>query len=187
MALLRRNYDPAVMQGALDDNIGADLEDVLDTNSNELLEYDEVTSAVNYIRLTNAATTSDPELSTQGDDTNINFQLTPSGTGVVFLGNRGSISTIAAGVVTVNGQRGKIQTGASFLSGSTAVYKFNLVNNKIWPTSVLQLSLANYSAATGFPFVSYYTVGSGSAVIALASGLVASPTSGSVEVHFVVL
>ena len=42
-----------------------------------------------------------------------------------------------------------------------------------------------YGTASGQAKI--YTVGSGSAVIALASGLVASPTSGSVEVHFVVL
>ena len=40
-------------------------------------------AAVNYIQATGAATTSAPELSAQGSDTNINLKLTPKGTGSV--------------------------------------------------------------------------------------------------------
>lgn len=74
MALERRNYDPAIMSGA-SDNYKVDLLDVLDLNQNELLEFDSVASAVNYIRVANAATGSGPTFSAQGGDTNIDLNL----------------------------------------------------------------------------------------------------------------
>lgn len=82
MAIERRNYDPAIMQGA-QENITVDLGDVLDSNENEILEFDAVASAVNYIRLANSATGSGPAISAQGDDTNVALELTSKGTGSV--------------------------------------------------------------------------------------------------------
>jgi|TARA_Y100000310_G_C20699561_1_gene828478 hypothetical protein len=67
MALERRNYDPAIMAGA-SDNYTIDLLDVLDVNENELLEFDSVASAVNHMRLANAATGNPVVLSCEGED-----------------------------------------------------------------------------------------------------------------------
>jgi len=62
-----------------------DLEDILDSSGNELLEFDLVASAVNYVRLANSATGNSPNLSSQGSDANIGLTLTPKGTGSVLI------------------------------------------------------------------------------------------------------
>ena len=66
----------------------------LDINGNsigdgtlELLSFSETASAVNELTITNAATTGAPQLSATGDDTNIDLDLQPKGSGNVILGN----------------------------------------------------------------------------------------------------
>lgn len=84
MAIEQRNYDPAIMYGA-QKNINVDLGDVLDSNQNEILEFDAVASAVNFVRVTNSVTTANPILSGQGDDTNVGLTLSSKGTGDVRI------------------------------------------------------------------------------------------------------
>lgn len=64
-------------------DIALDLGEILDSNGNEILEFDAVASAVNHVRVANAATTSPVVVSAQGDDTNIGIDLDPKGTGAV--------------------------------------------------------------------------------------------------------
>lgn len=66
MPLLKKNYDPATMAGAVD-SITADLQDVLDTSGNEIIEYDEVASATNNIGIRNAATGDNPIIYQTGE------------------------------------------------------------------------------------------------------------------------
>ena len=54
---------------------------VLDTNGNEVLEFGPTGSAVNHVKFINAATGNAPSISAVGDDTNIDLELTPKGTG----------------------------------------------------------------------------------------------------------
>lgn len=49
-------------------------------------------SAVNYLQVTGAVTGTAPTISAQGSDTNIDFAITPKGTGKVKLGAVGSVS-----------------------------------------------------------------------------------------------
>ncbi len=65
---------------------------MLDVNSNaigdgtlELLKFSETGSAVNEITVKNAATGSGPEIQATGDDTNIDLNLIPKGTGGIQL------------------------------------------------------------------------------------------------------
>jgi len=65
---------------------------MLDVNGNaigngteELIKFSETASAVNEVTVTNSATGNAPELSATGDDTNIDFKLTPKGTGKLVL------------------------------------------------------------------------------------------------------
>ena len=95
-------YIPALSQGANID-VAVDLTDILDNNSNEVIEIDGVTSAVNYVRATNAATGNNPELSAQGDDTNVGLTIKSKGT-----------SGITADASSVT-------TGTAFALTSTAV------------------------------------------------------------------
>jgi hypothetical protein len=65
---------------------------MLDVNGNaigdgvlELLKFIETASAVNELTITNSATANAPELSSTGDDTNIDIKITPKGSGNVVL------------------------------------------------------------------------------------------------------
>ena len=58
---------------------------VNDTNGNELMKVTATASAVNELTLANAATGSGPTLSATGDDTDIDINITPKGTGEVNI------------------------------------------------------------------------------------------------------
>ena len=51
----------------------------------ELLRFIETASAVNEVTITNAATGNAPEISSTGDDTNVDIKITPKGSGNVVL------------------------------------------------------------------------------------------------------
>jgi hypothetical protein len=61
----------------------ADLGFIADANGNELLVMDTVTSAVNEIKVANAATGGNPSLAAQGGDTDISLNLVSKGAGTV--------------------------------------------------------------------------------------------------------
>lgn len=64
-------------------NMTVDLGDVLDANENEILEFDAVASAVNFVRIANSATTAAVDISAQGDDTNVGMDVSTKGTGTL--------------------------------------------------------------------------------------------------------
>lgn len=116
MALQQKNFDPAIMAGASHD-VTLDLAEILDLNSNEMLEFDAVTSAVNYIRIANAATGDRVDFSAQGDDSNIGINITPKGTGIL----RFAVATVSwittGGALDVSGLSA---SQAIFVVGTTA-------------------------------------------------------------------
>lgn len=59
---------------------------ILDVNGNELLLFTATASAVNELTYANAATGNAPSFSASGNDTNIDINLAPKGTGVVKAG-----------------------------------------------------------------------------------------------------
>lgn len=67
----------------------AHLTDVLDPSNPtlEIMSFVGVGSAVNELTVTNAATSTNPEISATGDDTNIGVDITTKGTGVVTVGS----------------------------------------------------------------------------------------------------
>ncbi len=182
------DYNPAIKYGAnLDVNV--DLGDIRDANGNEAIEIDAVTSAVNYIRIANAATGGSPTFSAQGDDTNIDVVLTPKGTGVIIVGDSNT-GTIASGSVLINAQRGVITTGALTTAPGTAEI-IHLVNNKIVSGSQIfaivqkvgATSTANVLAVAGA-----WSDIAGSAIIKLINPAAAGTVStGAATINFVVL
>src|SRR6056300_811213 len=56
---------------------------IADANGNELILLQTTTSAVNELKITNAATGNAVQIATSGGDTNIDLKLSPKGTGVV--------------------------------------------------------------------------------------------------------
>ena len=77
---------------------------IADTTGAETLVFGEVSSPVNELKITNAATTNGPILSATGE-TNVPINITPAGTGDVFINPPSSGSLIVAGNST---QAGKI-------------------------------------------------------------------------------
>ena len=81
----------------------------LDVNGNaigdgtlELLTFTETGSAVNHVNVTNAATTNGPTVGAAGDDTNIDLNLAPKGTGQVLLGTAVGVGTSPGTMDTLN-------------------------------------------------------------------------------------
>lgn len=56
---------------------------LLDSSSNEYIKFTNVSSAVNHIGITTAATGNNPSIAAIGDDTNITLEITGKGTGGV--------------------------------------------------------------------------------------------------------
>ena len=77
---------------------------IADTTGAETLAFGEVSSPLNEFKITNAATGTGPILSAQGQ-TNVPINITPAGTGDVFINPPSSGSLIVAGNST---QAGKI-------------------------------------------------------------------------------
>lgn len=59
---------------------------IKDTNGNELIEVGATTSAVNQIKVSNAATSGVPLIEATGDDAAVPIQIRGKGTGAVYLG-----------------------------------------------------------------------------------------------------
>ena len=56
---------------------------IIDGNGNEYVKFSQTTSAVNEITVTNAATTTAPQISSTGNDSNIDLKLAGKGTGKI--------------------------------------------------------------------------------------------------------
>lgn len=86
-----------LLTGTLDTNgNGINFDDatgIQDSNSNEQLIFQETSSAVNYLEITNAATTNDPKLSAAGSDTNVGIEIETKGTGGITLDGDVTVDT----------------------------------------------------------------------------------------------
>lgn len=99
-------------------DIPIDLGDLLDANGNEILEFDAVASAVNQVRVANSAASSGPTLSSAGDDTNIDLNIAPKGTGGV---NVTSTDTSALAVGANGATNPVLQVDANTASVATGI------------------------------------------------------------------
>lgn len=177
MGLELKNYDPALMYGA---NVGVsvDLTDITDMNGNEVLEIDGVTSAVNFLRATNAATGNPAELTAQGDDTNVGLTLKSKATGAVILdsGTTGTVdigSGSSAKTITIGNTTGatavaiKSGTGGTIVTSADADALTVGANGVTNP--VLKVDGSTASVATGLS-VTGAAAASGLAVAVISSG-----------------
>jgi len=73
-----------------------DAHGIRDENGNDQLIFETTGSAVNHIDITNAATGSGPEIGAVGDDSNINLELRPKGTGEVQIGTGAATATLTS-------------------------------------------------------------------------------------------
>ena len=61
---------------------------IADANQNELVDFTATGSAVNHVGITNAATGNGPTIEAKGDDSNIDLNITPKGTGDSIFTNK---------------------------------------------------------------------------------------------------
>lgn len=74
---------------------------LLDTNGNELIRVTATASAVNDITITNTAAGTSPSITASGDDTNLDLNFVPKGTGLVRA-NGSAIATTANTMTMTN-------------------------------------------------------------------------------------
>ena len=75
------NVDLDTIVGAV--NATSDL--IADANQNELVDFTATGSAVNHVGITNAATGNGPTIEAKGDDSNVDLNVKPKGTGAILL------------------------------------------------------------------------------------------------------
>jgi len=143
MAIEQRNYDPAIMYGA-QLNITVDLGDLLDANENELLEFDAVASAVNYIRIANAATGNRPVLSIQGEvDIGLEFHAADGEQLLILVAtaaavNEVTITSQATGVApSVAATGGDTNIDLALITAGTGGVLFDVASEIVTGTNVL--------------------------------------------------
>lgn len=73
---------------------------VLDVNGNEVFAITATASAVNDLTFVNAAAGNAPQIQASGNDTNINLNLVPKGTGIVQVGGVAVVSTTGTQTLT---------------------------------------------------------------------------------------
>jgi hypothetical protein len=75
------NVDLDTIVGAV--NATSDL--IADANQNELVDFTATGSAVNHVGITNAATGDGPTIEAKGDDSNVDLNVKPKGTGAILI------------------------------------------------------------------------------------------------------
>jgi len=121
---------------------------ITDENNNEQLEFGTTASAVNHLKMTNAAAGASPTLSAVGSDTNVSLKLLPKGdSGTVTVGHGG----VGVGYCIIDSVHPNtlVLRGGSEASGSTAIYLGNSTVNGLSPNVVIQPGSASGAVVIG--------------------------------------
>ena len=142
----------------------ADLGFIADANGNELIVMDTVASAVNEIKVANAATAGTPTISAQGDDTNVSLNLVTKGSGT--LQYNGSEVALASAITT---STENAQTGTSYTLVLTDAGKtVTMTNSSSNTLTVPPNSSVAFPTNTRIDIIQY---GTGQTTIAAGSGV----------------
>lgn len=101
------------------------LTQILDSNGNEVVTFNEVASAVNYVELSNNSTGTPPRVAALGDDTDITLNLLPKGVGGLLFGATATSPSLTYySEQTTNGaNRVAVSAPASLASDLTVTWK----------------------------------------------------------------
>jgi len=154
------------------------------------IDIPSVTSAVNQIKITPAATGTAPSISAGGAsaDTNVGLSVAGNGTGIVRLGQ--TICTVTGATPqTCNGQRGIVTTGTLTTAAVTnAAYVIN--NSSVTSTSLIACTLQAYSGTlvtNGLPVAMTCVPGSGTITVNITNIHSVNALNGTVQIGFTVL
>lgn len=108
-----------------------DLGFIADSNGNEMLQFDQVASAENYIRIINSIAGSGPTLIADGSDTNITLKLYAKGTGLVEVNTGFNVGSNR--LYMTGGGLGIVDSGSNeylkFVQVASAVNEFTITNS----------------------------------------------------------
>lgn len=141
-----------------------DLGFIADANGNELVVMDTVASAVNEIKIANAATAGTPTISAQGDDTNVSLNLVTKGSGTLQYNGTEVLTSATASVSTENAQTGTSYTLALSDAGKTVTMSNTSTNTLTVPPS----GTVNFPVGTRIDVIQY---NSGQTTIAPGAGV----------------
>jgi hypothetical protein len=107
------------------------INEIDDTNSNELIKFTATASAVNEVTIANAATANDPTFTASGSDDNIGLDFIPKGTGAVTFLGTGKIQAVkekvtVTSVATTGSTNFDFLTQAVLYHTTTATGQFTL-------------------------------------------------------------
>lgn len=160
-----------------------------DASGNEVIKTAGVSSAVNEVTVTNAATGSAPSLAASGGDTNIGLQLSAKGTGIVAVGDSGTASctgTGATSTATLSKQVNRLTT-ASLTTAAGATHTITLTNTKVTANSVFSLEVSRAGATAGIPYITKVTPGAGTVDIEITNIHAAAAFNGTLRVALTIL
>jgi hypothetical protein len=117
---------------------------IADANGNESLVFGTTASAVNDVKITNAATGNDPLIAANGGDTNIDLAISPKGSGEIVIGT-GS----ATGAITTSGAYDLVlDTNSGTNSGSITITDGANGNINLAPNGTGQVQAGGAQLAT---------------------------------------
>jgi hypothetical protein len=117
---------------------------IADANGNESLVFGTTSSAVNDVKITNAATGNDPLIAANGGDTNIDLAISPKGSGEIVIGT-GS----ATGAITTSGAYDLVlDTNSGTNSGSITITDGANGNINLAPNGTGQVQAGGAQLAT---------------------------------------
>ena len=117
---------------------------IADANGNESLVFGTTSSAVNDVKITNAATGNDPLIAANGGDTNIDLAISPKGSGELVIGT-GS----ATGAITTSGAYDLVlDTNSGTNSGSITITDGANGNINLAPNGTGQVQAGGAQLAT---------------------------------------
>jgi len=122
----------------------------IDSNGNEWLDVSATASAVNYLEITNAATGNGPTISAVGDDTNIDLNISPKGSGVLNLDFGSANSTLddyEEGTFTPN--FGTDGTGFTTVTYNTQLGYYVKIGNLVYIGLKLDVATLTVGSASG--------------------------------------
>ena len=117
---------------------------IADANGNESVVFGTTSSAVNDVKITNAATGNDPLIAANGGDTNIDLAISPKGSGELVIGT-GS----ATGAITTSGAYDLVlDTNSGTNSGSITITDGANGNINLAPNGTGQVQAGGAQLAT---------------------------------------
>ena len=117
---------------------------IADANGNESVVFGTTSSAVNEVKITNAATGNDPLIAANGGDTNIDLAISPKGSGELVIGT-GS----ATGAITTSGAYDLVlDTNSGTNSGSITITDGANGNINLAPNGTGQVQAGGAQLAT---------------------------------------